>query len=488
MREKFSFLSLASVVLALLVPVSTLARPQQTWQGIETSHFAIYTGSPNKDAGRDILNSLETARIFFENSGLAAGTQGPQVNILAFDSVRDADIYRVNPAAYAFYQPTREGDFIVMPDLAPEHVPVAIHEYTHYVVEHAGLKLPLWLNEGLADFYSTVESHNAQVILGAAPGGRENILGTQRWLDWADLAAVEHDSPYYRQADKMLLFYSQSWAMVHMLALDADYQGGFNRFLLAVSAGATTQQAMLAVYHKSLAQIGHDVQAYVGSKRMTTRILNMDVRLPSLETEEIADAGRHVELALAEILAASPQLAQEGNSRLASLAMKYPADPSPEESLGFQAMNAGRAQEAQEHFALAVSHHSQNPEVWFRLAYLKFQSEGATEEVLDLLQRVVTADKDHYGARLELGFAAANSQKYELAVKSLEGIRNVKPEHAYKVSYTLAYCAIKIQQGPKARMYAEQARNVASTNKDRDDVDCLLRYIDQKSLVQVASR
>jgi hypothetical protein len=29
---------------------------------------------------------------------------------------------------------------------------------------------------------------------------------------------------------------------------------------------------------------------------------------------------------------------------------------------------------------------------------------------------------------------------------------------------------------------------VASTNKDRDDVDCLLRYIDQKSLVQVASR
>ena len=100
----------------------------------------------------------------------------------------------------------------------------------------------------------------------------------------------------------------------------------------------------------------------------------------------------------------------------------------------------------------------------------------------------MTADNDHYGARLQLGFAAANSQKYELAVKSLEGIRNVKPEHAYKVSYTLAYCAIKIQQGPKARMYAEQARNVASTNKDRDDVDCLLRYIDQKSLVQVASR
>ncbi len=332
MREKFSFLSLASVVLALLVPEPTLARSRQTWQGIETSHFAVYTGSPNKHAGRDILNSLETARIFFENSGLAAGASGPQLNILAFDSVKDAGVYRINPAAYAFYQHTREGDFVVMRDLAPEHFPVAIHEYTHYVIAHAGLKLPLWLNEGLADLYSTVESQNAQVILGVAPRGRENILSTRRWLDWADLAAVEHDSAYYRHADKMLLFYSQSWALVHMLALDSEYQRGFNSFLLAVSGGATTQQAMLAVYHKSLAQIGRDVQAYVRSKRMTTRILNMDVRLSSLETEKIADAGRHVELALAEILAASPQLAQEGNSRLASLAMKYPADPSPEES------------------------------------------------------------------------------------------------------------------------------------------------------------
>jgi cytochrome c-type biogenesis protein CcmH/NrfG len=168
--------------------------------------------------------------------------------------------------------------------------------------------------------------------------------------------------------------------------------------------------------------------------------------------------------------------------------MKYPDDPSPEESLGFQAMKAGRAKEAQENFALAVSHHSQNPEVWFRLAHLKLQSEGATEEVLDLLQRVVAADNDNYGARLELGFTAANTQKYQLAVQSLEGIRNVKPEHAYTVSYTLAYCAVKIKQGQKARMYAEQAGKVASTDKERDDADVLFRYIDQKSLVQVASR
>ncbi len=488
MRKNSSLANLASLFLAILVPVPSIARPAQGWLGTETSHFALYTDSQDAAAQRELLSRLETARNFFASNGLAAGANGPQLNILAFESAKDADIYRVNPAAYAFYQRTREGDFVVMHDLAPQHFPVAIHEYTHFVVEHAGLHLPVWLNEGVADFYSTVQSRNSEVVLGEAPDGRENTLTSHHWLDWATLTAVDQNSPYYRQADKMLLFYAQSWAMVHMLALDSEYGAGFSKFLLAVSSGATTEQALMDVYHKSLEQVGQDAQAYFGSKRRTVRVLNLDVRLSSLETEEIADAGKRVELALAEIMAASPQLAQEGSSRLASLATKYPDDPRPEESLGFQAMNAGRMKEAQDHFALALSHHSQNPEVWFRLAHLKLQSEGATEEVLDLLERVVAVDADNYGARLELGFTAAKNEKYDVAVKALEGIHNLKPEHAYTVTYTLAYCSVEIQQANKARMYAEQARKMAGSDKDRDEVAGLLRYIDQEAPVQVASR
>ena len=490
MRKISTSASIALAILSLAVPVPTLAGPVANWQGIETSHFAIYAGDQDASASRDALTRLETARIFFERSGLAAsGSQAtPQLNILALDAAKDSDIFRVNPSAYAFYQRTREGDFVVMRDLASDHIPVAIHEYTHFVVEHAGLKLPLWLNEGLADFYSTVEARKAQVLVGVVPSGRENTLSTRRWLDWSTLTSVDHESPYYRQADKMLLFYAQSWALVHMLALDSAYEPGFDKFLHTVSAGATTDEALLAVYHKTLDQVGEDVQSYVASRRMSARLFNIDARLSSLETEEIANAGRHVELALAEILAASPMLAQEANSRLAALATKYPDDPRPEETLGFQAMNAGRMKEAQDHFALAVIHNSQNPEVWFRLAHLKLQSEGPTEEVMDLLQRVIASDVNNYGARLELGFAAAKNEKYELAVKALEGINTVKPENAYTVSYTLAYCLVEIQQGNKARLYAEQARKMAASNKDRDEVVGLMRYINQESPVEVASR
>ena len=458
------------------------------WHGTETAHFAIYsTQDSDLNSERQVLTRLESARLFFEKTGLLTSAAAPQLNILTLGSQSDADIYRVNPAAYAFYQRTREGDFVVTRDLAPQHQTVTVHEYTHFVMEHAGFKLPLWLNEGVADFYSTVESRKSQIVLGIAPSGRDEALASSRWIDWATLVAVDHDSPYYRQADKMFLFYAQSWAMVHMLALDPQYAAGFRPFLHAVSDGATTSDAMLAVYHKSLDEVGHDLQTY-SSRRFSTRVMDLDIRQTSVEIQEVSDASKHADLALAEILASNPQLTQEASLRLASLVDKYPDDPRPEESLGFQAMQAGRNEEAQQHFALAVKLNSQNPDVWFRLAHLKLQAQGPTDEVVSLLQRVIAADNNNYGARLELGFAAAKTQQWELAVKSLEGISQLKPEHAYTVSYTLAYCLVEIEQGNKARMYADLARKAAANNADRNEVAGLIRYIDQETPMVVASR
>jgi len=118
-----------------------------------------------------------------------------------------------------------------------------VHEYTHFVVEHAGLKLPIWLNEGLADFYSTVEARGSQVVIGAAPSGREDTLSRNRWMNWNSLVAVDHDSPTIAKAKRCCVLRAEL-AMVHMLALDAEYEAGFEKFLSTVSNGASTDGAM----------------------------------------------------------------------------------------------------------------------------------------------------------------------------------------------------------------------------------------------------
>jgi hypothetical protein len=343
------------LTLGLTSPYSVSARSKTEWLGYSTPHFTVLAKG-HQDRGREVIERLEMARQYFQKTGWVErdSAQGP-LELLAFYTDEEFESYRPHESAYAFYQRGRRGDYIVMRDLEPEHDSVAIHEYTHSVVEHSGLNLPLWLHEGLADFYSTVECRQAKVLLGAAPEGRDLILQNRRWLDWAVLTAVDRDSPYYRQPEKMLLFYGQSWAMVHMLAMEPAYAAAFPQFLAAVSGGATADAALLAIYHETLRQVGGEVAGYVRSKRMKARWVSVDARPRSLETQVVAEPGKRAEFDLAEVLAANPETAAEAKTRLVALSARYPSDPRAKESLGFLAMDAGFEKEAQQDFADAAA-------------------------------------------------------------------------------------------------------------------------------------
>jgi Flp pilus assembly protein TadD len=475
------------VLLGLTSAYPALCRTNNDWAGISTPQFVLVT-TDRQERGREFLERLEVARQFFEKTGWAKRNSDQRVTILAFNSDKEYYAYHFNPSAYAFYQLTPRGDYVVMRDLAREHFSVAIHEYTHAVVEHSGLNLPLWLNEGLADFYSTIESRRTKVLLGAPPPGREEILRSRRWMDWATLTSVDQNSPYYQQPEKMLLFYSQSWALVHMLALDPAYADGFPRLIKAVSDGASPDAALLAVYRKTLEQVGGELIAYASANRLRAHLLDVDARPTAFEEQALAEPGKHAGFALAEVLSAHPETASTAKALLAQLNAKYPGDPRSEESLGDLAMRAGSEQEAALHLSRAVNSNTQNPEALFRLAFLKIQRDGPSAEATDLLQRVLALDDTNYNALLELGCVDAKLGKYELAVHILERIVQPKAENAYQVSYTLAYCFMELREGQRARAYAQQATQMAASAKDQAAVAGLARYIDQQLPLEMASR
>jgi tetratricopeptide (TPR) repeat protein len=286
----------------------------------------------------------------------------------------------------------------------------------------------------------------------------------------------------------MLLFYAQSWAMVHMLAMEPAYADGFPKFVAAVSGGATADSALCAIYHKTLQQVGEEVAGYVRSKRMKAHWVSVDARPGPLEMQVVAEAGKRAELALAEVLAANPETAGEAKIRLAALSARYPNEPRAKESLGFLAMDAGSEKEAQQDFADAAGANTRDPDVLFQLAHWKRARDGPSDEVIALLQRAVAADSTHYNALLELGFAAAKRDKYELAVHTLERIGQPRAEHAYVVSYLLAYCLVELREANKARSYAQHANEIASNSKDRGEVAGLLRYIDSRLPAEWAGR
>src|SRR5260370_7433582 len=86
-----------------------------------------------------------------------------------------------------------------MKSIAQEYYPVAIHEYTHLVVEHSGLPLPPWLNEGLAEVYSTLKPDGKRVRFGDILIGRVRELQNGQRLDPQPLPAARPKSPVYNQ-------------------------------------------------------------------------------------------------------------------------------------------------------------------------------------------------------------------------------------------------------------------------------------------------
>ena len=450
------------------------------WIGLSTPHFELYAQGDSRSA-MERLRGFETIYSFFAQAPLIRGVPGSLVRIIALSPDRESQAYMVNSAAAGYYQRTHSGDYIVIRDLGPENFELSAHEYAHLIIEHSGLKLPIWMNEGLADFYSSLHADHGQVRLGGAPLGRLETLQNEPWLDLETLFAVAHGSPYCSQLGKMRVFYAESWALTHMLALDSEYAPQFPAFLSMLSHGTSSRECFQLVYHKSPEQAIADLRRHLFRKELASEVLEMDLTAaPGIEPKSMGSPQEQAELSLADLAAFNGRSPVDGETQLRSLSNKYPGSPGAEESLGYLALAQNRPADARVHFTKAIDRHSTSSEVLFYLAQLLQASGGRDEQAVDLLNRALAMDPGSDRARIELGCLEAKANHFELAVSTLSSMGAVKPEHGYLVSFTLAYSYAQLDQNEEARSYGEKARGLATGLGEQKQAKDLLRYIDDR--------
>ena len=237
------------------------------WVHLRTSQFELYTTN-TKEEGRELLHSLAGAQSFMrtvafvETRASKERSQAP-VRILALRSRTEYEPFRLSPTAFGYFRHSRLGDYIVLQDIRLEHRQAAIHEYMHFLFRQAGLTLPLWLNEGLADFYSSLETDESQTRIGGLLPSRMRTLPSQALIDLTTLFAVNGKSPFYNDPVQVGMFYAESWALVHMLALDPDYAPGLPELIRSMSTGLSPETAFSEAYGKSVPEIQSALQAYL---------------------------------------------------------------------------------------------------------------------------------------------------------------------------------------------------------------------------------
>jgi tetratricopeptide (TPR) repeat protein len=221
---------------ALLAPVIGMGMPTEArseWVEVRSGHFVVASNAGAMEA-RSVAERFEQVRAIFQGAFPKFRVDGlqPMVILAARDEATMKTLApedwqqetHLRPAG--LFHSDGEKDYVVL-RLDAEGTSTfhtILHEYTHALVFLNLKKLPLWLSEGLAEFFANSTVGEKGVRTGTADKTHLWVLDKNEWLPVETLLTVTDKSPYYNENNPASIFYSESWAAVHYLLTDPEAQ------------------------------------------------------------------------------------------------------------------------------------------------------------------------------------------------------------------------------------------------------------------------
>lgn len=439
-----------------------------------SADFEIYS-SAGEGTTREILSHFERVRSFFERSTGASAARLDPVRVIVFGSPKEYTPYRPNEVASAFYTQVRGRDYIVLGGTTGDVFPIVTHEYCHLVVQHAGLNLPLWLNEGIAEVYSTLKPAGREIIVGTVIPGRLQALSFEKTIPLPELLAVDRKSPYYNEKSKAGVFYDESWALAHMLQLSPAYRTKFTNLIAAIQTGTPSQRALESVYGKSTSEIENDLRSYVRQDSFQGALFPVTVANQKNSTGVETASQFDVALTLLD-LTDRPGREEETRKKLQELASSDPKRPEPFTGLGYLAMRAGDMEEARKNFRKSVELGSRNPTMLWdygRMAML-----AAPEDSIRALGLLLADQPGRKGVRLVLAQAQLNTKQWAAVLDTLRPIRSISAADAPVFFRQMAFANLNLGDGDEARAAGKRWLDNAGDGTERENAEKFQKYLD----------
>jgi tetratricopeptide (TPR) repeat protein len=272
---------LALSLFALATPARTPDAPDQ-WLEVHTAHFVVSTNASERD-GRHIANQFERVRAMFHQAFPTLRVDPSQP--IAIIAARNESTMKawvpedwevpghLHPAG--LFRPSEDKDYVVLRLDAEgtNSLHIVYHEYTHVLLHLNFIRLPLWLDEGICEFFGNSALNEKGAHTGAMDPAHLYVLRQKAWLPLETLFAVDNQSPYYNEKDPASLFYAESWAVVHFLLLDpeARRQHLLASFLSAWEKSGNQNEAARATFG-DLRQFSQTIQRYTKRPNIWTGV------------------------------------------------------------------------------------------------------------------------------------------------------------------------------------------------------------------------
>src|SRR5579872_179963 len=402
---------LKRLLLLLPVFVAVLAQARDkagNWIEVRSPHFRIVTDS-NEKQGRQIAGQFERMRSLVH-------VAFPQLQVdygrpLVVLAVRDKrEFQALEPESLlgkgalqlnGLFVRTTEMNSVLMRLDAEGSNPYAVvyHEYTHLMLSKAP-NIPLWLDEGMAQFYENTELYEKSAALGGANSRNVRLLLENPQLPLATLFTVDETSPYYREKEKGSMFHAESWALVHYL-LFRDYESKTSKVneyvsLLAQNVDAVTAAIQVFGDLKKLqAALEHYIMQGSFNYFRTTALAKVDDS--SFEVEGLTAVD--VDALKANVLAYNGRTA-EARTLLDHVLQEDPTNFSAHETMTF--LQAQEVRQSEDSMRNAVRSNPSSGDACDRLAVFLWTTRRNLEEGRTLAIKAVSLEPGNIRYRIDL--------------------------------------------------------------------------------------
>ena len=454
--------------LLLILSVGLVARSGQgQWTLTQNSHLELYSQGGGATATAE-FTWFEQLRAFFEQSGVLGATfndqNRPPLRVISLQSEKEYENFRLRSLSDAYYISDGERDYIVMAALHAGNFDLAAHEYLHYVLHVNGLKLPGWLNEGLAEFFSTLHFAGNSYELGGDLPARTQTLRKNKWLPLADVLNLAGPVPVPYTRKNVDMFYAESWALADMLIMSPQYAAHFHQFVSELGASATTAAAFQKIYGKSPEEIRTSLEIWAGQPHSARFVLHKPAGVAARRNSELSQ--RQAAVLLAQLALVSGHLDQ-AHVRYQELLRETPGDPDIRAALGVIALRQGNKQEAMLQWREAINGQVKDAELCYRYALLAEEAEADARDIKNALERAIALAPGFDDARYKLALMENHAGEYESAVGQFLAMRVPVGERRYAYWIALASALTDLDRRDEARAAAYEAVKAAQTDQDR---------------------
>jgi tetratricopeptide (TPR) repeat protein len=281
----------------------------QKWFRIVTPRFDIVSSASDYRT-REIARDLATLAAALHELQPPSRASAPRTRVVIFGRRRDGQPYfdtllqNAKARVGGLFIGRNERGVMLVDASSSIEDRTPYHELIHSLLASRGPRPPLWLEEGLAEFYSNAQFGRGEITFGFPIREHVNLMRSRPLVSMRDIFATRFES----EESMNTIFYAESWAAVDSLI--ALNRREFPSFVADLIAGIDVDAALRTHYRRSVDDLMNGVAMYVSPEHplVTFRMaapVAPDVEPPRLLTR--ADVLEH----LGNVLAIVPGLEGE---------------------------------------------------------------------------------------------------------------------------------------------------------------------------------